>query len=145
MQPGTPIRLRAHHLLCVFGFRGLGYSPEFVANMRAVVDALFSEPDAEVELVTGCDDICRACPHAQGGVCRAQPGSEARIRRKDDRVLSKLNMSPGDRRPSALLRAAVAAAVSVSDLEAICAGCTWFGAGYCADGLARVQQECAGI
>jgi len=144
MQPPTPIRLRAHHLLCVFGFRGLGYSAEFVANMRAVVDAFFSEQGVEVEVVTGCDDICRACPHARNGECAAPEGSEAGVRVKDRLVLSKLGLSAGRRRSSLNLASAVAGAISASDLEVICGGCQWLPAGYCREGLARARQESRG-
>ena len=33
------MKLRAHNLLCIQGFVGKGYSPEFVANMTRRVDA----------------------------------------------------------------------------------------------------------
>ncbi|PIU52192.1 DUF1284 domain-containing protein, partial [Candidatus Desantisbacteria bacterium CG07_land_8_20_14_0_80_39_15] len=30
------MKIRAHHLLCVLGFQGLGYSPEFIKKMTQV-------------------------------------------------------------------------------------------------------------
>ena len=28
------LKIRHHHLLCILGFKGLGYSDEFVENMK---------------------------------------------------------------------------------------------------------------
>lgn len=56
---GETVRLRPHHLLCIRSFEGRGYSPEFVENMRGVVESL--ESGARVEVGRGRDDICKAC------------------------------------------------------------------------------------
>ena len=71
--------LRVHHLLCLHGFRGFGYSPEFVSNMQLVRDGLASSPDVEVEVTTSPDDICSACPHLQEGKC-ARDGGDSETR-----------------------------------------------------------------
>lgn len=88
------IRLRPHHLLCIRGFRGKGYSEAFIRNMSEIVanlneaagqtDAteyredygLTSNPacrgdsSLNVMIVFGADDICRCCPHlTDEGVC----------------------------------------------------------------------------
>lgn len=55
-KPQAPVRLRAHHLLCLQTYKGLGYSPQFVAGMDAIVSRL--NVGAAIELVAGPDDIC---------------------------------------------------------------------------------------
>ena len=49
------MRLRGHNLLCIQGFVGKGYSPEFVANMTRVVDSLGR--NARIEVVAEPDDL----------------------------------------------------------------------------------------
>ena len=66
-----PIRLRGHHLLCILTFRGHGYTPAFVANMRHVVERIGQ--GHPVSLEAGPDDICRgftpACRMASDHDC----------------------------------------------------------------------------
>ena len=78
------LSLRAHHLLCVFGFRGLGYGPAFVTNMRHTVERFFGDGAVEVVLVSGCDDVCAACPHALRGQCSAEQGGDGAVRTVTD-------------------------------------------------------------
>lgn len=61
------LRLRYHHLNCIPGFEGKGYSPEFCGNMADIKKRI--ESGEEYELVLCADDICRACPNLQNGVC----------------------------------------------------------------------------
>lgn len=56
MPPDAPLRLRGHHLLCLLTYKGLGYSPVFVAGMTAVATALTAGREAVI--VDGPDDIC---------------------------------------------------------------------------------------
>jgi hypothetical protein len=51
-----PVRLRGHHFLCILTYRGHGYTPAFVDNMTAVVEAIAA--GRKVVLVEGPDDIC---------------------------------------------------------------------------------------
>jgi len=129
------IRLRGHHLLCLHGFRGLGYSPEFISNMQAVKDRLL-DAQVEVEVSISPDDICAACPHLADGGCSKKEDSEARISAKDAEVLRRLSLSPGDRLPEGDLFALVAEQFSagISDL---CSSCKWYPLGWCEEGIQR--------
>lgn len=65
----APLRLRGHHFLCILTYRGLGYTPEFVANMSDIVSQIAE--GRPVVLLPGPDDICagltvearKACDH----------------------------------------------------------------------------------
>lgn len=127
-----PLRLRGHHLLCLHGFRGFGYSPEFVSNMTAVRDSLIAST-REIELLDSPDDICRECPHLTGDEC-SQGNGEFGKRRMDTAVVRKLGLSPGDRMDSRELFQLVRKRFSTG-LEEICADCQWFAQGWCADGI----------
>jgi hypothetical protein len=50
------VQLRPHHFLCILTYGGRGYTPEFVANMDAVVARVAA--GEELLLVEGPDDIC---------------------------------------------------------------------------------------
>jgi len=55
------VELRAHNLLCIQGFVGKGYSPEFVANMTRVIESLGDE--TRVTVIAAPDALCSACPN----------------------------------------------------------------------------------
>ena len=135
------VTLRGHHLLCLHGFRGLGYSPEFVSNMWLVRDTLANAPDVEVEVTTSPDDICSVCPHLRDGGCaREGKESETRTRDKDTAVLARLSLAPGDRMPSGGLFALTAERFS-NGIEDLCSLCKWFPLGWCAEGIGRKVME----
>ncbi|MFA5864292.1 MAG: DUF1284 domain-containing protein [Phycisphaerae bacterium] len=89
------MKIRAHHLLCMQGFQGYGYSPHFVENMTRVIEEINSSPTLELEIVAECDIICGECPHNQQGSCGKKSDSAERVRNFDLRVLQKLNLTEG--------------------------------------------------
>ncbi|MGQ9497457.1 MAG: DUF1284 domain-containing protein [Desulfotomaculales bacterium] len=120
------IVLRAHHLLCLDQFRGLGYSPFFIANL-ARVQRMLAEPGAVVRLTAGPDAICAACPFLDGVACRRGAGAADR----DRLVLSRLGLTPNTRLSWAGLKEVFEAALPPAARPAVCAGCTWLTAGVC--------------
>lgn len=78
----SPLKLRPHHGLCIPHFQGRGYSPAFVGQMEKVIAALQNNPP--VQMVTGGDEICKACPNRQEGVCCY----EEKVSRYDQQVLN---------------------------------------------------------
>lgn len=122
-----PIRLRGHHLLCVFGFRGLGYDETFIANMAAVVRAL-RHPDARIEIVTGRDAICAACPRGTDR-CVQTDG------RRDQPVLAALGIAPGHIGTAVQMVHLVTERITPDVLASLCAGCSWYPLGVCTEGL----------
>ncbi len=133
--------LRGHHLLCVLGFRGLGYAPRFVANMNAIVDSYFGEPSPTVRVVASADDICAACPHRVGESCALSESSDECVRAKDEAVLRLLGLEPGARLPASALREQVAESIFPLTLETLCADCRWHARGYCGEGLAALRAH----
>ena len=80
------IRLRPHHLLCTRAFKGKGYSPAFIENMRRVLNRLHTGCD--ITLVEGVDDICVPCPERIENRCK----SEEKVSAFDAAVLSQLRL-----------------------------------------------------
>jgi len=134
--------LRAHHLLCALGFRGLGYSPEFVANMTRVVRALRRRPGRLVRLADTPDAICRACPNLRGGRCRPATGGRSRVPTRDRKVLRRLGLKPGARLTARAAYALIRARITPEDLRRdLCAECRWVALGYCEEGLAVLRAR----
>ena len=119
------LKIRAHHLCCIQGFQGYGYSPAFVANMRAVISDIGAFPSRPLELVSECDVICISCPSKRE--CTIQKSTlSRRIRNMDLVVMEKLKIEEG-----ALMKADKAFRLinsklnSASDIEDVCGTCKW--------------------
>jgi hypothetical protein len=135
---GTPVRYRPHHFLCSLGYEGKGYSPEFTANMDAIVMAGLRAPggDATVIEVTGAaDDICAPCPKRRGEGCEAG----GKIARLDAAHADVLGLAPGDRLTWGEAKARIRASVPAGSLRRLCAGCEWEPLGLCEAALSRLH------
>lgn len=120
-----PLKIRAHHLCCIQGFQGYGYSPAFVANMRAVILDLEAFPSRPLKLVTECDAICVSCPSKKE--CTVQESVPSRrIRQMDLVVLEKLKID--DRtviKADEAFKLVNSKLNKASDVEEVCGSCKW--------------------
>ncbi|MBB4314027.1 DUF1284 domain-containing protein [Roseospira marina] len=124
--PGAPIRLRPHHVLCILTFLGKGYTPGFTVNMNAVVRRLAA--GAEIEVVTGPDDIC-----APLLVEQEQPHCHREsVTARDDRAaadvarLLQTPIQPGARLVLTAERLRqLRNAYAAGPLRGACSGCDW--------------------
>ncbi|MHB9133392.1 MAG: DUF1284 domain-containing protein [Armatimonadota bacterium] len=122
------VQLRGHHLLCLFGFRGLGYDETFIAGMAAVIRRL-RQAETLVEIVAGPDDICAACPRRTVDRCLRTEHP------RDLAVLAAAGLDIGHCESATTLFPAVAAAVTTDTLHRLCADCSWYALGVCAAGV----------
>lgn len=141
-RPPVPIRLRGHTLLCLQGFRGEGYSPEFTENLAAIARSLALNPDQLVQVVEEPDAVCGACPHqAQSGCTLNGRESETEMRAQDHVVLTRLGLQAGTVVRWGDVLACIRSAVRGSDLPGICGSCRWLPLGYCAEGIDDLRNE----
>ncbi len=134
-----PIRFRPHHFLCALGFEGKGYSPEFTANMSALVDDRLRRPGGEdevIEVTFEADSICAPCPSRRGTGCE----TGERIAHLDAAHAKALDLSEGARLTwgEALDRMRT---LPRDIHDTICAECQWLRYGMCAAALARLQAK----
>jgi len=82
------IIMRGHHLICLHFFRGEGYSPEFIGNLRGILQR--AETGEPIKVISGADDICNVCPHLRGDNCFYANDSAQEIRGMDGKALELL-------------------------------------------------------
>ncbi len=134
-----PLRISAHHLLCILGFRGLGYSQEFIAKMGKVVEKLSSNSTLLITVIAECDIICASCPHNKGNKCLKRADSERKVKPRDLEVLQRLGFEVGAQMPAGKAWARIREKLTVKDVAEICRDCEWLELGYCAEGLERLE------
>lgn len=136
-----PLRLRGHHLLCVHGFRGMGYSPSFVEKMREIVEKIRDEEqDFPIQVVAALDDACMACPHHGETACQAAPDSNDHVLSMDQKVIRHLGIEEGGVYLKSELVRRTAQKVRPDDLDYLCANCSWLPYGVCKEGIANVRN-----
>ncbi len=138
MENGQPIDIRAHTLLCLQGFRGRGYSDEFVVAMGFVHRTLKDEPDTPVRVLSSPDVFCAVCPHSggpSGGCTLGGPGHETHMRAQDQEVMRRLGLTERQVLPWSGILERIRTGVRGSDLPAICTTCPWLSLGWCAEGI----------
>jgi hypothetical protein len=118
-----PVKLRAHHLLCIEGFVGKGYSDDFVSNMKSVIEKLDKNP--EVLLAYNSDEICKKCPKNINNIC-SSVGGENEVKKMDLAVFKAISFKSGDCVSYSSLKKAVNERFKKkSELAEICGVCSW--------------------
>jgi hypothetical protein len=127
--------------LCLQGFRGEGYSADFVANMAVVHQALTTDPDRRIEVIASPDAVCGTCPHKQLSDCTLNgERSEEEMVEQDREVIRRLGLTAGDRLRWGDLLELIRNSVSGKDLPSICSSCRWLPLGYCWEGINRLRE-----
>jgi uncharacterized protein len=128
-------RLRGHHLLCLPGYRGMGYSREYVVEMTKLHTTLRLYPDTTVEIVLGPDDLCAHFP--SDGDCHCM---EKGVFERDVQVLSELGLQVGDVVTWSIVEERIRSALDAKDIDRICPTCPWRSYGVCAEGIDRIRS-----
>ncbi|NIK79091.1 hypothetical protein FHS15_004249 [Paenibacillus castaneae] len=128
------ISLRGHHLLCLLGYRGMGYSEDFCVNMTNIYEMLRNEPGTEIEIITGPDDVCRAYPPDKAYHC------EGNVYDLDEAVLAKLGLTVNERSSWQEICDRVAKRLIPSDISKLCTTCPWEKYGVCQEGVGLVVE-----
>ena len=112
------VNLRAHHGMCMYFYKGKGYSGDFVENMGAMKEILAENP--LIRLLEGYDDVCAACPNKRAESC-AEKAS-----RYDREVLRRCGLSVGDTLPYRDFSENIVETILRPGLRAeICGDCQW--------------------
>ena len=134
-------KIRPHHLMCILGFRGLGYNENFTINMTNIVKDLRSNPNAIIIVSPEADDICVTCPHNNKGICVKKPNSEEIVQNLDSEYIKLIQIPL--RVPISINDAwkNIVSSVSLETMENICKECEWWSDGYCSEGLRELKSQ----
>jgi hypothetical protein len=103
--------------------------------MARLVERLDTSPETSVQVVSGPDDVCSACPHMNEGMC-GRPDNQAED--LDQRVRVKLGIDEGHTGSWSSILATVRDKIDPFRLGDVCVGCRWLDLDYCTNGLAKL-------
>lgn len=130
------LQLRGHHLFCLIGFRGMGYSEEYADNMKKVHAQLRQNPHTPFQLIAGADDLCAKFPCDQPYHCDAE-----RVAQQDAVFLQKLQLKIGDILTWQEVEQRVKNSVTPAVIGEVCFDCSWREYGVCEEGVDHVQHN----
>lgn len=123
------IRIRAHHLLCIQGFQGKGYSADFINNMNQIIyflkEGLNDGISKKIKVVNYNDDICTHCPHLDKNICSQFPESEKRIKKMDNLTIDLLKLDCGQEYYYKDILSKINNIITFSEIKNICGNCSW--------------------
>ncbi|MED4035990.1 DUF1284 domain-containing protein [Niallia taxi] len=128
-------KLRGHHLFCLLGYRGMGYSAEYVQNMTKLHQTLRKNPDTFVQIVDGPDQLCEKYPNSGKYHCL-----DSHIYDRDSAFLEKLGLHVGEIIRWRDIETAILTHAVPSDIPIICETCSWRSYGVCEEGIQELHE-----
>lgn len=122
--------------MCIQGFRGQGYSPKFIANLARLKDRLQKDPELQIKVVAGADDICAACPHLSDESCIC-PDQD--VDTLDQKMLNQLGLELGDEGNWESFLDVIRSKMKPGQLRGLCSHCRWRDLDFCDSGLKAIQ------
>lgn len=123
-------QLRGHHIFCMVGYQGAGYSDEYAANMTAIHDTLQQQPQKLIQLISGPDMLCAKFPCYQENHCH-----EKRIYVQDAAILHFLGLQVGQIVSWATIEQRLKIYAKSDSIQTLCNHCAWRKFGYCEQGF----------
>ncbi|EOR23039.1 DUF1284 domain-containing protein [Niallia alba] len=127
-------KLRGHHLLCLLGYRGMGYSAEYIENMTHLHHTLRMEPNTIIHLVDEPDYLCEKYPNSGKYHCH-----DTHIYKRDALIMEKLALQVGQKVKWKDIEERVCQHIIPSDLAEICETCSWRSYGVCEIGIKDIH------
>lgn len=128
-------KLRGHHLFCLLGYRGMGYSQEFVKNMTLLHQTLKNNPKTKIQLVNGPDQLCENYPNPGDCHCKNE-----HIYERDAAILEKMELKIGQILYWEEIESRIRKHVIPSDIKVICETCSWRSYGVCEEGIQEILE-----
>ncbi|MEH7435900.1 DUF1284 domain-containing protein [Neobacillus drentensis] len=126
-------KLRGHHLFCLLGYRGMGYSQEYVENMTRLHQTLRENPETLIELVKGPDQLCEKYPNTGDYHCQ-----DANLYERDAVILEKMELHIGQILKWEDIEDRIKRQVVPTDIQIVCETCHWRTYGVCEEGIQEI-------
>ncbi|MDC3418577.1 DUF1284 domain-containing protein [Aquibacillus salsiterrae] len=126
-------KLRGHHIFCLLGYRGMGYSKEYVENMTYIHQTLKNNPKTEIKLIKGPDHLCEKYPNSGDYHCE-----NTSIYERDSTILEKLGLKIGQILTWEDIESHIRKFSAPSDINTICETCSWRSYGVCEEGMQEI-------
>ena len=126
-------KLRGHHLFCLLGYRGMGYSEEYVKNMTRLHQTLRDNPKTFIEIVKGPDQLCEKYPNSGKYHCQ-----DANIYERDAAILEKMGLKFGQILNWEQIESCIRKYIVPSDIQIVCETCFWRSYGVCEEGIEEI-------
>lgn len=127
------IPLRGHHLFCLVGYRGIGYSEDYAINMTKVHEQIRQYPKTLIEIVNGPDCLCDKFPKDGDYHCENK-----NIYDRDSAILQMLHLQIGQIVTWEEIENRLRKYVTPSVIETVCQTCSWKPFGVCEEGMKRI-------
>ena len=130
MSSNMTIGLRPHHFLCLPGYKGYNYNQAQVNSWDKISKQLKENPDTDILILSGKDDLCKKCPNDGKGtaVCRDNSVNEL-----DKKVQFLIGVETGKKYKFSEIMRRMKWIMTPEVHESLCSGCTWWQKGLCHD------------
>lgn len=130
--------LRPHHLNCIFFYRGLGYSKDFIEEMNNTLTLFKENPTTKIKLILKCDNLCVSCPNKQfGDVCITKEN----VARLDYNTLQIYNLKENEEYTFNQIIDTIYKHFNKNKFHKICNSCNWYKEGICSENIIEEQLE----
>lgn len=123
------VHLRPHHFLCLKGYQGYSYSKTHTQYMDTVSKLLKENPQTDVLISTGKDDLCSKCPseiNKERSYCHEKIVSEL-----DKKVMALLGLSAGKMYKFNEISSKLNDIMNKDIHKNLCSMCAWWQKGLC--------------
>ena len=128
------ISLRPHHFICLQGYRGLNYSKLQANSWHKISEKLMDNPDVDIFVMSGSDDLCRKCPAVSSNKARC---IEQSVNSLDNKIAEILGIKQGQTYKYSDILAKIKQNFTSEKHEQLCSDCAWWKKGLCRDSFLK--------
>lgn len=136
---GKIIEIRAHHFMCLPGYKGYNYGDKIKNNWDNVSRLIKEYPETPVKIINGPDTLCIDCPHNAENKNTCKKGF---VNNLDETVKKLLGIKVSEVYTYAELDKKIHELLDPQKHAEICGDCMWRAYGLCKDTFEKVWQIC---
>lgn len=131
------LKIRPHHINCIFFYQGLGYDEKFTKHMNNIIFTLRTNPNTKIMLVANCDYICSNCPNKMDDICK----SEYHINILDKNTIDIYALKINSFYSFNEIIEKIYKVYNEDKFNMICSTCEWYKQGTCSKDIIESQKN----